>query len=172
MRGQEAAMVECGADTEARIVVGLDGSPASVAALRWAIREARFTGCTVEAVHVWTGSVSPFGDLAHARAGLQSERNAAREVLLTTVEQVRDANPDSDVPVRQELVAGYPSAVLCTKTRGARAVVLGKSRHDDLTRLLHKTVTHAVARHAPCRVVIVAADGLLVSDSAFGSPSP
>jgi nucleotide-binding universal stress UspA family protein len=163
-------MVECGAETEARILVGLDGSPASVAALRWAIREARFTGCTVEVVHVWTGSVSPFGDLAHARAGFQSERDAAGEVLLTAVEQVRDANPDGDVPVRPELVAGYPSAVLRAKTRGARAVVLGKSRHNDLTRLLHRTVTHAVTRHAACRVVIVAADGLLVSDSALRSP--
>lgn len=163
-------MAEWGAETEARIVVGLDGSLASVAALRWAIREARFTGCTVEVVHVWTGSVSPFGDLAHARAGLKSERVAAEKVLLAAVEQVRDANPGGDVPVRPELVAGYPSAVLRAKAGGARVVVLGQSRHNDRTRLLHKTVTQAVARHAPCRVVIVATDGLLVSDSALRSP--
>lgn len=160
-------MVECGAETEARIVVGLDGSPASVAALRWAIREARFTDSIVQAVHVWTGSVSPFGDLAHARAGLQAERDAAGEVLLNAIEQVRDANPAGDVAVRAELVAGYPSVVLPAKACDARAVVLGESRRNDLTRLVHKTVTHAVTRHAPCRVVIVAADGLLVSDSAL-----
>lgn len=47
--------MEFGTETQARIVVGLDRSPASVAALRWAIREARRTGCTVEAGHVWTG---------------------------------------------------------------------------------------------------------------------
>ena len=74
-------MGERGTEAEARIVVGIDGSPASVAALRWAISEARYSGCTVEAVHVWTASVSPFGDLVHARAGVQSERDAAREVL-------------------------------------------------------------------------------------------
>jgi nucleotide-binding universal stress UspA family protein len=158
-----------GTETEARIVVGLDGSPASVAALRWAIREARFTGCTVEVVHVWTASVSPF-DLAHARAGVQFERDAAREVLLTAVAQARDANPEGEVPVREELVAGYPAAVLRAKGRSARMVVLGNPRHSNLTRvLLHKTVTHAVTRDAPFRVVIVAADGSLVSDSALPS---
>jgi nucleotide-binding universal stress UspA family protein len=162
-------MKECGTETAARIVVGLDGSPASVAALRWAIREARFTGCTVDVVHIWTASVSPFGDLAHARAGVQSERAAAREVLLTAVAQARDANPDGDVPVREELVAGYPVAVLRAKGRIARMVVLGNPRDSNRTRLLHKTVTHAVTRDAPCRVVIVAADGSLVRDSALPS---
>ena len=165
---QGAAMMKCGTEAAARIVVGLDGSPASVAALRWAIREARFTGCTVEVVHVWTASVSPF-DLAHARAGVQSERDAAREVLLTAVAQARDANPDGDVPVREELVAGYPVAVLRAKGRIARMVVLGDPRDSNRTRLLHKTVTHAVTRDAPCRVVIVAADGSLVRDSALPS---
>jgi hypothetical protein len=111
---QEAAMTQYGSETQARIVVGLNGSPASVAALRWAIRQARFTGCTVELVHVWTASVSPF-DLAHARAGVQSERDAAREVLRTAIAQTRDANPDGAVPVREELIAGYPAAVLPAK---------------------------------------------------------
>ena len=161
-------MMHYGSETRSRVVVGLDGSPASVAALRWAIRQARFTGCTVELVHVWTASVSPF-DLAHARAGVQSERDAAREVLLTAVAQARDANPDGDVPVREELVAGYPVAVLRAKGRIARMVVLGNPRDSNRTRLLHKTVTHAVTRDAPCRVVIVAADGSLVRDSALPS---
>jgi nucleotide-binding universal stress UspA family protein len=159
--------MERGAETKARIVVGLDGSPASVAALRWAIREARLTGCTVEGVHVWTASTSPFDNLAVARAGLQSERDAAREVLRSAVAQARDADPDGGVPVREELVAGYPAVVLRERGRGARMVVVGQPRHGNLTRLLHKTVTHAVVRDAPCRVVTVAADGSLVGDSAL-----
>jgi nucleotide-binding universal stress UspA family protein len=156
-------------ETQARVVVGLDGSPASVAALQWAIREARFTDCAVEAVHVWTASVSPFGNLARARAGLQSERDAARELLLSAIAQARAVNPDGAVPVHEELVAGYPAAVLGVKGRSARMVVLGTPRHSNLTRLLHKTVTHAVTKQAPCRVVVVAADGSLVSDSALPS---
>lgn len=116
-------------------------------------------------VHVWTGSVSPF-DLHHARAGLKSERDTAREVLHTALERVRDANPNCDVSVRPKLLPGYPSTVLRAETPGARMVVLGQSCHHDLTRFLHKTVTNAVTRHAPYRVVIISADGLLVTDTA------
>jgi len=36
-----------------RIVVGADGSSSSMTALRWAIRQARLTGCVVEAVTAW-----------------------------------------------------------------------------------------------------------------------
>lgn len=151
------------AETEPRIVVGVDGSPASTAALLWAIRNARFTGSTVEIVHAWTASVSPF-DLAHAQAGFQSERRAARDVLDSAVARARDADPGGDVPVRDELVAGHPAAVLLDRGRGARMVVVGSPRHRTLTGRLHKTVTHILTKDAPCRVVVVADDGLVVSD--------
>ena len=36
-----------------RIVVGVDGSPSSMTALRWAILQAELTGCEVEAVTAW-----------------------------------------------------------------------------------------------------------------------
>lgn len=36
-----------------RIVVGVDGSDASIKALRWAVRQAELTGDTVEAVNSW-----------------------------------------------------------------------------------------------------------------------
>jgi hypothetical protein len=38
---------------ERRIVVGVDGSDSSKAALRWAIRQAKLTGSSVEAVTSW-----------------------------------------------------------------------------------------------------------------------
>ena len=37
-----------------RIVVGVDGSPSSMKALRWAIRQAKLTGAEVEAVTAWS----------------------------------------------------------------------------------------------------------------------
>ena len=36
-----------------RIVAGVDGSPSSLEALRWAVRQAELTGSTVDAVMAW-----------------------------------------------------------------------------------------------------------------------
>ena len=41
------------AEGSTRIVVGVDGSPSSRAALRWAVRQAVLTGGTVDAVLAW-----------------------------------------------------------------------------------------------------------------------
>ena len=49
-----------------RIVVGVDGSPASIKALRWAVRQAKVTGAEVAAVTVWSYpagyGMAPVGD--------------------------------------------------------------------------------------------------------------
>jgi nucleotide-binding universal stress UspA family protein len=42
-----------GRHSGSRIVVGVDGSPSSIGALRWAIRQAELTGADVEAVIAW-----------------------------------------------------------------------------------------------------------------------
>lgn len=42
-----------GNDAAPRVVVGVDGSPSSYAALRWAIRQAQLIGGTVDAVGAW-----------------------------------------------------------------------------------------------------------------------
>ena len=47
---EEQRMSEQEHPTGPRIVVGVDGSPSSVSALRWAIRPAALTGATVDAV--------------------------------------------------------------------------------------------------------------------------
>ena len=51
---------------EKRIVVGVDGSESSKAALRWAIHQARLTGGSVDAVTAWrypaTYGLAPTGD--------------------------------------------------------------------------------------------------------------
>ena len=50
-------------DKAPRIVVGVDGSPSSRSALAWAVRQARLTGGTVDAVIAWQipASVTGFG---------------------------------------------------------------------------------------------------------------
>jgi Universal stress protein family len=50
---EEQRMSEQEHPTGPRIVAGIDGSPSSLSALRWAIRQAALTGATVDAVMAW-----------------------------------------------------------------------------------------------------------------------
>ena len=47
--------------TKRRIVVGVDGSQSSLAALRWAVRQAKLTGAPLEIVSTWEWPVSHAG---------------------------------------------------------------------------------------------------------------
>jgi nucleotide-binding universal stress UspA family protein len=164
-------MEERDAETRDPVVVGVDGSAASIAALRWALHQARLTRCPVEAVHAWTASPSPFDNFSIAQAGFRSERDAARDLLTAAVAQARNADPRNGVPVRERLVAGHPAAALLASAAHARTVVLGSPRRRRLSRLRTRTVAHALLTSAPCRVVLVAADGTVVRDTAM-PPAP
>jgi len=66
--------------TGSRIVAGVDGSPSSICALRWAIRQAELTGAAVEAVIAWHYPI-PTGGYGFAPTGMATsfdfEENAA-----------------------------------------------------------------------------------------------
>ena len=51
--GEETVTTQPSGEGERRIVVGVDGSVPSKAALAWAVKQARLTGATVEAVIAW-----------------------------------------------------------------------------------------------------------------------
>jgi nucleotide-binding universal stress UspA family protein len=84
--------------------------------------------------------------------------------------ETADQDPPLDFST-SEFAAGHPAGVLREKGRGARMVVLGEPGRRAVTRLLHTSVAHAVTKDPPCRVVIVAAEGSLVSESAWPSAS-
>lgn len=137
------------------IVVGVDGTPASDEALRWAVREASGTEATVVAVHAWEVpyslalyTVAPGSSLdeVHLEA-------TARKVLQDAL--TRAGTEPSGVTVEARLVRGRPDDVVLQAARGADLVVVGASRLGGLGRLLLGSVSRSVMAHAPCPVVIV-----------------
>jgi nucleotide-binding universal stress UspA family protein len=140
-----------------RIVVGVDGSPASLQALRWAVAEARaHGGGDIRAVLVWE---APYIGLATSLSpepyGLPDPtvyEQQARQRLESAIEEVGDTSP---VQVHPELYEGQPAAVLAELSGEADLVVVASRGHGGFTALLLGSVSAQVVRHSQCSVVVI-----------------
>ena len=86
-------------------MVGIDGSPSSLAALEWAARQAELTGSTLLVVTTWEWPLS-FGLAAPAYHPAAGAENVSGEALA----RVREAHPT--VLVRPLIAEGHPAPVL------------------------------------------------------------
>jgi nucleotide-binding universal stress UspA family protein len=140
-----------------RIVVGVDGSPSSKAALAWAVRQAERTGSTVEAVIAWHYPVllgTPFGP-----AGVLPETDfadVAAHVLSQAVSETVD--PASPVKVSSVVGEGNVAQVLLEAAQGADLLVVGSRGHGGFTEALLGSVSQHCVHHAKCPIVIIRAD--------------
>jgi nucleotide-binding universal stress UspA family protein len=136
-----------------RIVVGVDGSETARRALRWAIDEGRVRQATVEVVHAW--HLPYAGGHPFAAAGLEPDmlQQAARRLLDLSVGD-EDTSGMARPPLRT-LVEGGPAAALLEAARGADLVVVGSRGLGGFSGLLLGSVSHHVAHHARCPVVVV-----------------
>ena len=135
-----------------RVVVGVDGSPESLAAARFACARSRTTGETVVVVHGY--QVLPFVD------GAQDEHRhvADRHHRLTGrvegwLAPVRAAYPD--VELTAEAVPEAAPLLLAHESAGASLVVVGSRGRDAFSDLLLGSTTQDVLFHARCPVAVV-----------------
>ena len=135
------------------LVVGVDGSAESVAALRWACREASLRGAEVHAVHVRE-------EHCHSLASYAvPPLSTADDVPVDIDDFVRSvrAGQASGVEVHVEEVDGLAARVLLDRCAGADMLVLGTS--SDVPGALRSAgpVIRACLRRAPCPVVVISA---------------
>jgi nucleotide-binding universal stress UspA family protein len=137
------------------IVVGVDGSEAAVAALRWAVQQARTLHTEVVAVHAWEPTARRFAPYApaSARPTVAEEREQAAELLASAVR--RAFGPRIDNAVRVVLVDGPPARVLPQQARGALLLALGRRAHGQYELPAIGSVGRACLRHATVPVVTV-----------------
>jgi len=137
-----------------RIVVGVDGSPSSRAALRWAPKQARLTGGTVDAVIAWQipASMTGYGWMAPVVPDISFE-DIAKQTLEDAVSDVVGA---AEVPrVRSLVVHGVPANVLLEAASDADLLVVGRRGHGEFADTLLGSVSQHCVHHARCPVVIV-----------------
>ena len=129
------------------IVVGVDGSPSSEEALRWALRQSSLTGQEVHAVNSW-GYVVDYG----VAMGDFDWQQDAEGVLQKSVQQVAG---DDAGRVHQHVVAGHPVRALLDTARDADLLVVGCRGHGGFRGMLLGSVSQHVAAHATCPVLVV-----------------
>lgn len=137
----------------ARIVVGVDDSPAASAALRWALEEARLRRATLEVVHTWAFpamSELPGGAVDTLLADLE---RGATEVLGQVLDEVVGA--ETRVNVVRRVLQGAPAAILVERASGADLLVVGSRGRGGFVGLLLGSVAQQCVHHAPCPVVVV-----------------
>jgi nucleotide-binding universal stress UspA family protein len=134
-----------------RIVVGVDGSGSSKAALRWAIRQAKLTGSSVEAVTAWRYP-TVFGPAPGFDDAFGFEANA-KNALAEALAEVSGLEPD--VPVRPLVTCGVAAEVLLHEARGADLLVVGSRGHGGFASALLGSVSMYCVLHAYCPVLVL-----------------
>ena len=136
------------------IVVGVDGSRCGEAALRFAAEEASLRGATLEIVSayhvpaaVYAGGFLPPVDV------VSGFREASEEIAQRCAAEVELEHPDVEVEFRA--CEGQPAQVLVEEAEDAGLLVVGSRGLGGFKSLLLGSVSHQVAQHAPCPVVIV-----------------
>ncbi|WP_431922003.1 universal stress protein [Micromonospora wenchangensis] len=136
------------------VVVGVDGSAASHAAVEFAAGQAAARGVRLRAVHAYThpASAGPgdFQPLVYDEARLRDEED---DVLAGSLAGLAERHPG--LPIDREPVHARPVAALTEASRRAQLVVVGGRGHGELAGLLLGSVGHAVLHRSACPVAVV-----------------
>jgi nucleotide-binding universal stress UspA family protein len=133
-----------------RIVVGIDGSPRSQAALTWAIEEARLRGLGLRIIYAFPALVSFFGTTAHEYyPQVEAEAHSMFEKALAA------APSTDDLDVERTLEPGNPAEILVEASRGASLLVVGSHGRGGFRGMLIGSVSMHCAQQAHCPVLVV-----------------
>jgi len=138
-------------DGRRRIVVGVDGSAPSKAALAWAIGQAGLTGAVVEAVIAWESPA--FAGYPDLMPDNDWQEELAGHIVGDTVAEV--AGSTGPVVIKNKIMKGNAAEVLLAESSGADLLVVGNRGFGGLAgALLGSTGQHCV-HHATCPVVVI-----------------
>ncbi|GAB2577677.1 universal stress protein [Microlunatus antarcticus] len=141
--------------TWTRVVVGIDRSPGSSRALRWAADEALDHSAELYVVMAYSVPAPPVS-IGYGQPPWRAEdewrkdaEGALREALRTTL---GDA---PEVFIRSDVVEGSPAKALIDASQEADLLVVGTRGHGGFAGLLLGSVSQHVTAHAGCTVAVV-----------------
>lgn len=145
----EVLMGEATARGGLPIVVGVDGSPESVVALRWAKKLAGPLRAPIKAISVWHLDMF-FGPFAISASDGESIMREVLEGALS--EAFGDERPDG---LAAECHTGQPKEVLLKASESAQMLIVGSRGHGGFVGLALGSVSSSCAARASCPVLVV-----------------
>ncbi|WJK39687.1 universal stress protein [Solwaraspora sp. WMMA2056] len=145
-------------DTQAPVLVGVDGSESAVRAARFAAREAALRHRPLRIVHAfaWPVMQAPMG-LAPAVPPEDEIRRYTKEIVDEAAAAAAATAPQ--VPVTAQVIDGAAAPVLLAESRTAALVVLGDQGFGPISGALIGSVASQVATHAECPVLVARGSG-------------
>ena len=135
------------------VVVGIDGTPLSEAAIAFAFDVAAGWRVPLVAVHTWLDQLND-PSLAYL-VDWQSASLQAEELLAERLAGWSEKYPD--VPVQRLVARGLAGHALLDQAAKAQLVVVGSRGHGEIAGLLIDAVSNILVHKAACSVAIVRA---------------
>src|SRR6201993_5007638 len=143
-------------DTRYGIVVGVDGSPASDAAVVWAAREAAMRNIPLTLVHMFKAFVPTFPQIPTPSGVAVWQEDDGHKVLEQAIKIAEDAGPrDRKISIGSEVKCSPPVPTLVDLSEEAEMIVVGSNGRGAVGRVLLGSVSSGVVRHAKCPVAVI-----------------
>jgi len=145
-------------DGEARqvVVVGVDGSDPSIAALTWAGQYSAATGAAVQALRIWhyptAAGLPPGVTPPQVTDPIKAEQRQELD------EAVAKAHLDPAAHVEPTITYGHPAQVLIDQSKTASLLVVGHRGEGGFHGMLTGSIAIHCVNHAECPVVVVRSD--------------
>ncbi|BDT91595.1 universal stress protein [Nocardia sputorum] len=141
------------------ILVGSDGSPTSLAAVRWAAADAARRRAPLNIVYAISAPIDYGPAIAVPQIDYDSYRQEGRTALeIARKNAVAAASPIGELDITADLVEAPPIPVLRDRSKSARLLVVGTHGLGAFSRSILGSVSTALARHAACPVAVIPAD--------------
>lgn len=147
-----AVVPETPTDPSGPVVVGVDGSSQSVAALRWAVSHTS-NDTPIVAIAAWTLLAGPHWlDVSPQQ---HPSRDEVRLVAESAIVEATANSPAAAARVQLDLVQNDPRAALYVAGRDASMLVLGARGRTGWSHALVGSTTTALMHQPPCPTVVV-----------------